>query len=65
MHGIFLALGPRFPAGGLLPPVRAVDVYPLLARLLGLRPAPDLDGSPAALADRLLPPPPDSPAATQ
>jgi arylsulfatase A-like enzyme len=63
MHGIFLALGPRFPAGGLLPPVQAVDVYPLLARLLGLRPAPDLDGSPAALADRLLPLPSASPAA--
>ena len=63
MHGIFLALGPGFPAGRVLPPVRAVDVDPLLARLLGLRPAPDLDGSPVALADRLLPPPPVSPAA--
>ena len=63
MHGIFLAVGPGFPAGRVLPPVDVVDVYPLLARLLGLDPAADLDGSPAALADRLLPLPDTRPAA--
>jgi hypothetical protein len=63
MHGIFLALGPGLPAGTVVPAVQAVDVYPLLARLLGLRPALDLDGSPAALADRLLPPRDARPAA--
>ncbi len=53
MGGIFLATGPGLPAGLALPPVRAVDVYPFLTRLLGLVPARGLDGSPAGLADRV------------
>ena len=53
MGGIFLATGPGLPAGHVLPPVRAVDIYPFLVRLLGLEPPADLDASPAGLADRI------------
>ncbi len=50
MHGIFLAAGPGITAGTVLPAVNAVDVYPLLAHLLGLTPAPDIAGNLAAFA---------------
>ena len=51
MHGLFLAAGPRLPAGRRIGRVSAVDVYPLLLEILEL-PAPDsIDGD----ADLLLP----------
>jgi len=36
MHGIFIAAGPGIPAGLRIPPVHAVDIFPLLLRQLGL-----------------------------
>lgn len=39
MRAIFLARGPAFKRGVTLPPFDNVDVYPLLARLLGITPA--------------------------
>lgn len=36
MHGIFIAAGPEIPAGMRIPTVRAVDIYPLMLRQLGL-----------------------------
>ena len=53
MHGIFLAMGPGIAAGVGLPAVRAVDVYPLIAHLLGLTPHPDVAGDLATLAPAL------------
>ena len=50
MRALFIAHGPAFRRGAVLPPFDNVDVYPLLVRLLGLRPAAN-DGDP----DRLLP----------
>ncbi|MEO8274932.1 MAG: alkaline phosphatase family protein [Thermoanaerobaculia bacterium] len=44
MHGLFVAAGPSFRKGLKTPPLDNVDVYPLLARLLGLPPAPN-DGN--------------------
>ena len=44
MWGIFLAHGPAFRQGLTLPPFRSIHVYPLLAAVLGLTPAPT-DGS--------------------
>jgi hypothetical protein len=38
MAAIFLAHGPAFRSGVVLPAFDNVDVYPLLARLMGLRP---------------------------
>lgn len=50
MRAIFVASGPSFRHGAVLPAFDNVDVYPLLARLLGIAPAPH-DGN----ADTLLP----------
>lgn len=50
MRALFIAHGPAFRRGAVLSPFDNVDVYPLLARLLGLPPAAN-DGDP----DRLLP----------
>jgi predicted AlkP superfamily pyrophosphatase or phosphodiesterase len=44
MRAVFAARGPSFRSGVTLPPFDNVDVYPLLAHLLGVRPAPN-DGS--------------------
>ncbi len=53
MHGILLAAGPSIAAGAALPAVEAVDVYPLIAHLLGLTPHPDIAGDLTALAPAL------------
>ena len=53
MHGIFLAAGPGIAAGVTLPAVDAVDVYPLVAHLLGLTPHPAVAGSLSAFAPGL------------
>ena len=39
MHGIFIARGPGFIPGSRSPAMASVDVYSLMARLLGLKPA--------------------------
>ncbi len=54
MRAIFIADGPSFADGAVLPAIDNVDVYPLLTRLLGVEPAPN-DGDPAALLPALLP----------
>ena len=46
MHAIFIASGPDIRAGATLPVMHNVDVYPLMTELLGLRPAPGIDGKP-------------------
>ena len=56
MHGILLAAGPGILAGVALPAVRAIDVYPLVARLLDLTPHPDVAGDLEALAPALTEP---------
>lgn len=40
MHGIFVARGPHFGAGTVHPSFEAVHLYPLMAHLLDLEPAP-------------------------
>lgn len=53
MAAVFIAHGPAFRAGVRLATFDNVDVYPLLARLVGVKPAPndgDLDEIHAALA---------------
>ena len=52
MHGVFFAHGPRFRSAARTGPIEAVDVYGILARVLGLDPAPTA-GDPGA-ADRVL-----------
>jgi predicted AlkP superfamily pyrophosphatase or phosphodiesterase len=46
MQAIFIVTGPDIPAGVTIPPVRNIDVYPLMTELLGLRGAQAIDGSP-------------------
>ncbi len=52
MRALFVARGPSFRPGTLLEPFANVDVYPLLARLLGIAPAPN-DGDIAPLLPAL------------
>lgn len=54
MRAVFIASGPAFRNGAVIDPIDNVDVYPLLARLLGI-PAADHDGDPAALLPALEP----------
>jgi predicted AlkP superfamily pyrophosphatase or phosphodiesterase len=49
MHGLFVAAGPQFARGLVVPAFENVHVYELLCRVLGLRPAPN-DGDPAVTA---------------
>jgi predicted AlkP superfamily pyrophosphatase or phosphodiesterase len=44
MQAIFIARGPAFVPGAQVPPIDNVDIYPLLAHLLGVEPGPH-DGS--------------------
>jgi predicted AlkP superfamily pyrophosphatase or phosphodiesterase len=44
MGGIFYALGRGVPRGATLPPVRAIDVAPTVARLLGIDPPQSSEG---------------------
>ena len=48
VRGIFLAQGPQIKQGEKLGLVRNIDVYPLVARILGLT-IPKIDGDPKAL----------------
>jgi predicted AlkP superfamily pyrophosphatase or phosphodiesterase len=52
MHGLFIASGPAFRRGAVVPAFENVNVYDVMCRVLGLTPAPN-DGDPA-LAGRLL-----------
>jgi predicted AlkP superfamily pyrophosphatase or phosphodiesterase len=52
MRALFLARGPAFRRGVVVPAFDNVDVYPLLARLVGIVPAPN-DGSAATLLPAL------------
>jgi predicted AlkP superfamily pyrophosphatase or phosphodiesterase len=54
MHGIFVAHGPNIRHGARPGPVRVVDIYPMMAELLGLAPAAGIDGDPAALQGLLI-----------
>ncbi|WP_119717578.1 alkaline phosphatase family protein [Cognatilysobacter tabacisoli] len=52
MRAVFIAHGPAFRRGVTLPAFDNVDVYPLLARLVGVAPVPN-DGDPRTLAPAL------------
>lgn len=52
MRAIFIANGPSFRRGVILPEFDNVDVYPLLAKLAGITPAPN-DGNPQTLLPAL------------
>jgi hypothetical protein len=47
MRTLFVAAGRGLPVGREIAPFEAVQVYPLVTRLLGLTPAAEIDGSPS------------------
>lgn len=55
MQGLFVAMGPRIRDAGTVPPLENVHVYPLVAEILGLDPAPEVDGSLEAVRGFLAP----------
>ena len=54
MHGIFLASGPRLPAGQRIGAVDNIDIYPLMMEILGLPITVPIDGDRQRLTDLLL-----------
>ncbi|HUE87051.1 MAG TPA: ectonucleotide pyrophosphatase/phosphodiesterase [Vicinamibacterales bacterium] len=52
MHGLFVATGPQFKRGVVVPPFENIHVYELLCRAIGVRPASN-DGDPAVTASFL------------
>ena len=44
MHGIFYAMGPDFKSGYTCGTLNNIDIYPLLAKLLGIYPNNNIDG---------------------
>jgi alkaline phosphatase D len=48
MLGIFYAQGPNIRAGSKLPAIANIDIYPLIAKILGLK-LPPIDGNPETL----------------
>lgn len=41
MHPFFIAMGPAFKSGAKVDTFNIVDIYPLMCKLLGLKPAPN------------------------
>lgn len=64
MRAIFIASGPSFASGVRLPTFDNVDIYPLLARLLGVEPA-DHDGNAQTLLPALAGSPGGAPAMSE
>lgn len=52
MQGLFIATGPQFRRGVVIPPIQNIHLYELMARVLGLTPAPN-DGSLTEIASVL------------
>jgi arylsulfatase A-like enzyme len=63
MHGILVALGRGVPQGARLPRVRAIDVAPTVAKLLGIAPPASSEGAPIPGLSPASPPPPPPPPA--
>lgn len=49
MRALFLIMGPGIQQGAIVPEVQNVDVYPLMAELLEITPAADIDGRPGVI----------------
>ena len=53
MHGVFIASGPRLPAGVSAAEAGVLDVYPLILEILDIPASGPLDGDPRQLTDLL------------
>lgn len=56
MHAMFLVVGPGIRPGATVEQVSNVDVYPFLTELLGLQPAPEIDGRAGWIGARVMDP---------
>lgn len=56
MGGVFIARGPAFRSGAMIPPAENIHIYNLLCRILGLKPAKN-DGDDRLIRAALLPAP--------
>jgi predicted AlkP superfamily pyrophosphatase or phosphodiesterase len=65
MHGILVAIGRGVPKGARLPRVRAIDVAPSVARLLGIAPPSSSEGEAIAGLSPASPPPPPAPSSAR
>lgn len=54
MYGIFLAAGPAIKSGAVIPAFDNIQIYPFLAEILGLKPAPLVEGKPGWLRQTLV-----------
>jgi len=50
MHAIFLVTGSGVAAGRVIPSFENIEIYPYMSELLGLNPAPVIDGHRGRLA---------------
>jgi predicted AlkP superfamily pyrophosphatase or phosphodiesterase len=53
MHGLFLVAGPHIKNGVMIPPFENVNIYPFLTEILGLNPAPGIQGRKGWLASQV------------
>lgn len=53
MHATFVAMGPAFKQGTQIGPVKNLDIYPVVAQVLGLELLSDIDGTGASLLPAL------------
>jgi predicted AlkP superfamily pyrophosphatase or phosphodiesterase len=53
MHGIFLVTGPRIRKAATIPPFENVNIYPFMTEILGLAPAPKVEGRRGWLLNQL------------
>ncbi|KAF7781640.1 hypothetical protein PRUB_b0932 [Pseudoalteromonas rubra] len=53
MHATFVAMGPAFKQGTKIGPVKNLDIYPVVAQVLGLELLSDIDGTGASLLPAL------------
>ncbi|MDQ7052495.1 MAG: alkaline phosphatase family protein [candidate division KSB1 bacterium] len=44
MHGIFVAMGPNFKKSYRTGTLRNIDIYPLLCKIMGIKPRQNIDG---------------------
>jgi hypothetical protein len=44
MYGIFYAIGPHIKPHSTLPPIENVHLYPLVAKIFGIKPPEKIDG---------------------
>ena len=45
MHALFIAKGPSFVSGEIVPPFENINIYPLICHILNINPSKNIDGN--------------------